>query len=72
MLNIRQFCEKRNISKNIEDAFVTYCRSLYATRFELKPSGDTLTGILKKLNDREIERLWMDFVCEFQQILPSD
>lgn len=69
MTPISQFCHDRGISKNIKDAFETYCRSTYATRFAMNDKGDTIKLIVSKMTMGQVEDAWQDFVRELKQNL---
>jgi hypothetical protein len=65
---IQEFCEKRKITKNIESAFVSYCKTDYTQRFQLR-EGDTVARLIANMNKEQVEDAWQDFVREFKSLL---
>lgn len=68
MKNIDDFCEKKGIATNMQEAFMAYVRSDYARRYFLS-NGETVKLVVSKMNDEEIEEAWVDFVSEFKRYL---
>jgi hypothetical protein len=66
MNSIQKFCKKRKITKQIEDAFTTYCRSVYATRFLINKDGDTIQQIVSKMTEEEVKKAWGEFVLDLK------
>jgi len=65
MQAIRDFCKKRKLGKKLEDAFVAYCKASVGDYFSIK-SNETVTGLLVKFTDKEIENLWNKFVLDLR------
>lgn len=65
---IKEFCSERKVTKQIEDAFIMYCRSTYAQRF-LLANGDTVQSLVSKLNRAQVEEAWSEFVSEMKGYL---
>lgn len=65
---IHEFCEKRKITKTIESAFISYCKTDYAQKFELK-DGDTVARIVSNMNPEQLEQAWLSFVSELKNLL---
>lgn len=68
MNTIREFCEERKLTKQIEDAFIVYCRSTYAQRFQLR-DGQTVQMLVNNLNREKVEEAWGLFIGEMKQFL---
>jgi hypothetical protein len=69
MNTIQQFCEDRMITKRIEDAFIVYCRSVYADKFRIWKQGDTARLLVDKMTRGQVEELWQEFVIEMKRYL---
>ena len=69
MKNIDDFCEKKNISANMQEAFVAWLRSDYARKFVTRSDGETTKLIVSKMRDDEIEDAWREFTTEFRKYL---
>lgn len=67
---IRDFCEERKITKTIESAFLAYCKTEYALRFELK-EGDTIAKLVANLTPEQTQDAWNRFVLDFKDALLS-
>lgn len=65
---IEEFCDKRKITKAVEAAFVTYCRSTYAQKFQMK-DGETIKSVVEKMTSEQVSDAWMSFVSEFRELL---
>lgn len=68
---ISEFCEKKNIPDNMRSAFKAYARTVYADRFLLRGDTDTLTLMINRLTDDQLESLWRDFLSEIRKMLPK-
>jgi hypothetical protein len=68
MYAIRQFCLKRGIPDRIRDSFIAYCKSSIGDYFNIQ-SGETVTGILARLREDEIEEFWKKYVNELYYFL---
>ena len=69
MKNIDDFCERKGISPNMEEAFVAYIRSDYARKYAVRSDGDTTKLVVGKMSSEEIEDAWIDFTREFKNYL---
>jgi hypothetical protein len=69
MNQLKQFCEERLITKHIEDAFIVYCRSVYADKFRIRKLGDTARLLVDKMTRGQVEELWQEFVIEMKRYL---
>lgn len=65
---IQLFCERRMISKSLESAFTSYCKTNYAQRFDMK-EGDTIQRIVSNMNEEQVEEAWLGFVSELGALL---
>ena len=70
MKAIQEFCEKNKISRRIESAFTSYCRTTYALRFELR-EGDTVARVIATMNEEQVKQAWNSFVTELKDVLTS-
>lgn len=68
MKNISDFCEKKGITSNMQEAFIAYIRSDYAYKYFVS-NGETLRLVVSKLNMEEIEEAWQSFVSDFKNYL---
>jgi len=68
MYQISEFCKKRKIPKKIEDAFTAYCKASVGDYFSIK-SGETVTGLLMKFTDKEIENCWNKFILDLRNTI---
>lgn len=67
---IQEFCNNRKITKSIESAFLAYCKTSYALRFELH-EGDTVSKIVANLTPEQVLDAWNRFVLDFKDVLLS-
>jgi hypothetical protein len=65
---IQHFCEQRKITKTIKSAFIAYCKTDYAHRFDLK-EGETIQRIIEGMTPDQVEHAWLSFVSEFKGLL---
>ena len=65
---IRDFCQKRKTGKKIQDAFIAYCKASVSDYYQIR-DGETVTGLLMKFNEGEIEKLWNKFVIDLKKLL---
>ena len=68
MNSIQKFCEDRKISNPLESAFIAYCKTGYAQRFELM-EGDTISKIVSNLTDEQVLDAWNCFIVELKKVL---
>lgn len=72
MNNISMFCEQRGLPKRIEQAFIVYCKDLYASRFEINPTGDTITRLVGNLSTSELQDTWNNFIQDLKSVTPTE
>ncbi len=72
MNNISIFCERKGLPKRIEQAFITYCKDLYASRYQMKSSGDTVTQFVSNLTDQQIQDAWNNFILDLKNVIPTE
>ena len=70
MKNIEEFCDKKGVTPNMQEAFKAYVRSDYARKFYLS-NGETTKLVVSKMNQEEIEKAWLDFTTEFKKYLTN-
>lgn len=66
---VTKFCEERRMGKNLTDAFSAYCRSSLAARFELSREGDTITSLVLRMTEDDVEKLWKRFILDLKDTL---
>jgi hypothetical protein len=71
VLSIREFCVKRGVSKKIEEAFYAYCKASLSEYFDIR-SGETLSKLIKKLNNEQIEEMWGNFKSDLNAVFTED
>lgn len=71
MKNIDEFCEKRTISMNMQEAFIAYVRSDYAQKYFLR-NGETMKLVVSKMSMDEVEEAWLNFVSDFKSYLSKN
>ena len=71
MLSIREFCVKKGLSKKIEDAFYAYCKASLSEYFDIR-SGDTLSKLIAKLKNEQIEEMWESFGKDLKAVFVED
>jgi len=70
MNQILEFCEKRKIPDKIRNAFVEYCKSHIRGTYNL--GGKTVTELLSKFTQKELEKLWLMFVRDLRDLLSKE
>ena len=70
MFTIHEFCKERLIPKKIEEAFQSYCKASLSEYFDIRAS-DTLSKIILRLNEGQVEDLWVKFVSDFARLLTA-
>lgn len=70
MKNIEDFCAKKGVTPNFQEAFIAYVRSDYARKFYLS-NGETTKLVVSKMNPEEIEKAWLDFTSEFKKYITN-
>lgn len=68
---LTEFCEKRHVPKQIQNAFGAYVRTYYAERFRMNSEGETVHLILGRMSQEDLEDAWQDFVKAIVRYLPS-
>ena len=71
MNEIRKFCGDRHLSQSMEDAFIVYCRSEYASKYSLRAEGDTIKGVVGRLTQSQVLESWNRFINELKDVLPT-
>lgn len=68
---ITQFCKRKGIPSKIQSAFGAYIRHHYASKFNMKESGETIHIVLNRMSQDDLEDAWMDFVKDMSKQLPT-
>lgn len=66
---ISNFCDTRMTNKKIEEAFTAYCKASYSDSFRIKLEGDTITGLILRMNVADVENMWNLFVLDLRDAL---
>lgn len=66
---ISQFCDARGITGQIKSAFSAYIRAVYADKYNMKESGETVHVILNRMSQADLEDAWQDFVKDLAKHL---
>lgn len=68
---IVEFCDRKRIKKDMMDAFIAYVRSSNASKYMMRPDGDTVRLIVEKMTEEQVQAAWVQFISDFRQVLPS-
>ena len=71
MNEVKLFCIEKNLSQEMEDAFIMYVKSPYALRFVVNKQGDTIKGVVDKLTRSQVLDAWNSFIGELKTLLPQ-
>lgn len=66
---ISEFCDSRGITGQIKSAFSAYIRAVYADKFGMKESGETVHVILNRMSQADLSDAWQDFVKDLAKYL---
>lgn len=69
--NVTKFCELKGLSKNLERAFISYCQSLMASQYEMKPDGETIRKFVSEMKESEIQNAWINFIRDVASTTPK-
>ena len=67
---IQEFCAKRGLNNAIEQAFTTYVKATYSNSLAVR-EGDTLSKIVNNLTTEKVEDMWLKFVYDLKETLPT-
>lgn len=67
---LSEFCENKNVPVNLRNAFKAYAKTVYADRYLLRGDTDTLTIMINRLTEEQIEAVWKEFLSEMSKVLP--
>lgn len=65
------FCEEKGLSDNLKQAFLSYCKSMYASRYLMKANGDTITKFVSEMTSDQILDAWNNFISDLKNIMPT-
>ena len=71
MTAIQEFCAKRGIKSEMEQAFTMYVKATYSSSLAVRP-GETLNKIVMNLTMEKVEDMWLKFVYDLKSTLPED
>lgn len=66
---ISEFCDARGITGQVKSAFGAYIRAVYADKFKMNESGETVHVILNRMSQEDLSDAWMDFVRDLSNYL---
>lgn len=66
---ISDFCDNRGITGQIKSAFSAYIRAVYADKYNMKESGETVHVILNRMSQEDLADAWQDFVKDLAKHL---
>lgn len=69
--HVSNFCEKKGLPNHLEQAFISYCQSLYASRYEMKPTGETIRKFVSEMKETEIQDAWLNFIQDIANVTPK-
>jgi len=67
--SLTKFCESRGISDKLKTAFGAYLRSVYADKYHMKESGETIHFIINKMSEEDLSDAWQDYVRDLAAYL---
>jgi hypothetical protein len=67
---IQEFCDKRMVNPTTKEAFIVYVKASYSSSYAVK-DGDTLTMMIGNMTQEKVEDMWIRFVMDFREILPT-
>lgn len=67
---ISKFCELKGLPINIERAFTSYIKSMYSTRYQMHPDGDTVKTFVLNMSEQQIQEAWQNFVSDLASVTP--
>lgn len=68
---IQIFCDNKGLSGKLRQAFLSYCKDFYASRYGMNSNGDTIDKIVSQITEEEINDVWMEFIRDMKDITPS-
>lgn len=69
---LENFCDKKSLPDNFRKAFITYCKSLYGSKFDMKDNGDTIRKFTANMTDEQLNAAWIDFILDFKATVPTE
>lgn len=72
MNTLDEFCDKKCLPDNFRKAFITYCKSLYGSKFNMKDNGETIKNFIAHMTDEQLNAAWMDFIMDFKATVPTE
>ena len=71
MTEIQKFLKSKGAPQNIEDAFLAYCKTTYAGKFDMNRNGNTIQAFINKMTPYQVREAWNDFLREMRDYLPE-
>lgn len=69
---LNNFCDKKSLSDNLRKAFITYCQSLYGSRYSIRDSGETIKMFLSRMTEAQLNDAWMNFIMDIKSVTPQE
>lgn len=69
--NLTEFCDERNLSDALRQAFLTYCKSMFASRYLMSPNGDTINKFVAEMTQEQVLDAWNQFIHDLKSIMPE-
>lgn len=68
---VQDFCTEKGLSDNLTQAFLSYCKSMYASRYLMKSNGDTIAKFVSEMTYEQVQEAWNNFVSDLKNIMPT-
>lgn len=69
---VQEFCDEKGLSDNLTQAFLSYCKSMYASRYLMKANGDTITKFVSEMSQSQVMDAWTNFISDLKNIMPTE
>lgn len=63
------FCDNLGITGQIKSAFSAYIRAMYAEKFHMNESGETIHVVMNRMSQEDLADAWQDFVRDLAKHL---
>lgn len=68
---VQDFCYEKGLSDNLTQAFLSYCKSMYASRYMMKANGDTISKFVSEMTGEQVLDAWNNFISDMKNIMPT-
>lgn len=69
--NLVEFCDDRNLSDALRQAFLTYCKSMFSSRYLMSPNGDTINKFVAEMSYEQVLDAWNQFLNDMRAVMPE-